>query len=225
MKKTIVLFAAILGLSLHSICAYAQDNPADDAQFGDERTAINFFGGVLVEPHLFNQELAMNMGATMGITYLDHFYFGGYYVALVTRNYREDIAYHYGEKLRASFNHGGFLLGYVWKPQSLNNLNFSLRAGWGSIWYFDPAITNADKLDELYRGTRDRIFALTPGVEYTVTPIPWIRIGLGVGYRVVFGLDRYNRADYDSPVATISLSFGSFKPANLEARDNNLNVD
>lgn len=223
MKKCCFLFLILLGVM--SSAVFAQDTPTDLPEYGDERTAINFYGGLLVEPHLFNQELAMNMGATMGITYLDHFYFGGYYVALVTRNYREDISSHYGEKLRASFNHGGFMAGYVWKPQSLSNLNFSLRGGWGSIWYFDPNITNADKLDELYRGTRDRIFVLTPGVEYTITPIPWIRIGLGVGYRVLFGLDRYNRADYDSPVATISLSFGSFKPANLEARDLNLNVD
>ncbi len=219
MKKVVfVLF--MLCLSCLGSVVMAQDIPDDEQPAVESRTAVNFFGGLLVEPHLFNQELGVNMGATMGVTYLDHFYLGGYYVALVTQHYRYDIPDHLTTKLRASFNHGGIVAGYVWKPQGLFNLNFSARAGWGSVWYFDPLLTNTDRLNEIYRGTRDRIFVLTPQIECTVTPLTWLRVGIGFGYRVVLGLDRYTNADYDSPVGIISLSFGSFKSKNLPAQEN-----
>lgn len=197
----------------------AQDYPEDGQPLVEERTAVNFYGSVLVEPHLFNQKLGVNMGATMGITYLDHLYVGGYYSALVSQHYRTDIDLHRGTSLRGSFNHGGIIAGYVLKPQSLVNLNFAVRAGWGSIWYFDPNITNSDKLDELYHDTRDQIFVLTPQVELTITPIQWLRIGVGAGYRIVTGLDKYSNADYDSPVGVLSLSFGSFKAAPALPKD------
>lgn len=207
-------------LSLTSGIVLAQDVPDDEQPPIESRTDVNFFGGLLAEPHLINQELGLNMGATMGITYLDHFYLGGYYVALVSQHYRYDILDHEAIKLRTSFNHGGLIAGYVWKPQSLVNLNFAARAGWGSVWYFDPTITNSDRLNDLYRGTRDRIFVITPQIECTVTPLNWLRIGLGFGYRVVLGLDRYSNADYDSPVGVISLSFGSFKSTADPSQEN-----
>ncbi len=204
-----ILFFVIMLMT--TVIAWSQDIPEEDQPMMDNRTAINVFGGMLAEPSLFNQEVAFSMGATMGLTYKDHFYLGGYYVALVSEHYRRDIESHYGTRVRGSLNHGGLIAGYVWKPQSLMNLNFNLRGGWGSIWYFDPTINNSDRLDELYRGTKDRIFVLTPGVEYTFTPLSWMRIGIGWGYRVVLALDRYSSADYDSPVGTISISFGSFR--------------
>jgi len=224
MRKIFWVLFCCLGAIMASNVS-AQDIPDDEQPSVEERTAINFYGGLLAEPQTFNQELGLNMGATMGLTYLDHFYVGGYYLALVTQHYRTDIPDHENTKLRASFNHGGIMAGYVWKPQGLMNLNFAVRAGWGSIWYFDPIITNTDRLDELYRGTRDRIFVLTPQVEYTITPIPWIRIGIGVGYRMVMGLDRYSNADYDSPVGVISLSFGSFQGKPEASQDAEINTE
>jgi hypothetical protein len=219
--KKFVSVLLLLCLCASSQVSFAQDVPDDELPPSETRTKVNFFGGLLTETHLFNQELALNMGATMGVTYLDHFYLGGYYTALVSQHYRYDIQGFETQKLRSSFNHGGMIVGYVWKPQSLVNLNFSARAGWGSVWYFDPLQTNGDKLIEIYGGTRDRIFALTPQIECTVTPLTWLRIGLGFGYRVVLGLDRSKNtnADFDSPVGIITLSFGSFKNKGLPSQD------
>lgn len=222
-KLFLIFFFTLSAAALNGI--YAQDIPDNEQPMVEERTDINFYGGLLLETHLINQELGVNMGAEMGITYLDHFYLGGYYTALVSQHYRYDIEGHLNTKLRTSFNHGGMVLGYVWKPQSLSNLNFSLKAGWGSIWFFDPLETNTDRLNENYRGTRDRIFVLTPQVAYTITPIQWIRVGVGLGYRVVLGLDRYTSADYNSPVGTITLSFGSFKGKTELPKDDMMNPE
>jgi hypothetical protein len=217
MKK--IIFPFIFLFYCFGYSSVAQENSDNDLPEMDNRTAVNFFGGLLAEPCLFNQEVGLSMGATMGLTYKDHFYLGGYYDALVSGHFRTDIevdSVTSGTRLRGSLNHGGILMGYVWKPQNLMNLNFSLRLGWGSVWYYDPAISNSDRLDELYGKKRDKIFVITPGVEYTITPITWMRIGIGMGYRVVLGLDQYTNADYDSPVGIISLSFGSFKNKPME---------
>jgi hypothetical protein len=224
MKKFLLALLVLLsGLSLRT--SIAQDVPDDEQPSMESRSKFNFFGEVLMEPHLFNQELAFNMGAAVGVTYLDHFYLGGYYSALVSQHYRNDIETHLNEKLRASFNHGGFMMGYIWKPQGLVNLNFGLRGGWGSVWYFDDNITNNDKLKDLYWGTRDRIFVLTPQILCTFTPITWLRVGVGFGYRSVLGLQRYKSADYDSPVGVITLSFGSFKAKGGPAQEDEINSE
>jgi hypothetical protein len=209
-RKTLLLLLSSILCILNGV--YSQDNPLpEDVPRVDERSAINVFGGLLAEPCLINQKVGFSMGATIGLTMVDHFYAGGYYVSLVSNIYRSDLPEHNSVKLRCSMNHGGAIIGYVWKPQNLLNLNFNARAGWGRIWYYDEKEDNGDILEDLYKNTRDNIFVVTPGIEFMVTPISRVRIGIGLGYRWVFLIDRYKSSDYSSPVGTISVSFGNFK--------------
>jgi hypothetical protein len=221
MRRTLFIVFSAAAL-LFGTSAFSQDIPDEDQPMVDNRMKFNVFGGFLAEPGSFNQELSLSMGATIGLTYLDHIYLGGYYVALVSQHFRSDIeidSVHRNTEVRGSFNHGGIIAGYILRPQKLMNVNFNVRAGWGKIWYFDPKVSNNDRLEELYGVTRDRVFVLTPGVEYTITPISWLRIGIGLGYHAVFGFDKYNNADYDSWLGTISICFGNFQNKPVEYED------
>jgi hypothetical protein len=209
MKNTLYIIL-LLVLTVAMPPAFAQE----DAEIipGDaSRSNFNFYGGLLAEPSLFDGKVGLSMGATMGVTAYDNFFAGIYYVSLVSQHHRNDINYWQGTKLRGSLNHGGLIAGYIFRPEHLMNVNLNMRVGWGSIWFYDDKERNTYVLNEVFRVTRDRLVILTPGFEYSFTPINWLKVGLGMGYRMAFMVDRYEKNEFDGLVGTITIAFGSFR--------------
>jgi hypothetical protein len=66
MKKVFLLLFVIF-LSAWSNRMSAQDDPYGSPTI-NERSALNFFGSLLAEPSLVNQEVGFSLGATMGVT-------------------------------------------------------------------------------------------------------------------------------------------------------------
>jgi hypothetical protein len=171
------------------------------------------FGGPFVEFSSVNQEFAVSLGAGAALLIDQKVYIGGYFEGIATNHYMGAGR----ETPRISLEHGGIWMGYVYKPQKAIHGGFSLKLGWGEIDLSGNGLDNA-----LYENNdyRDRIFAIIPQAEVEFNMTRWFKINVGVGYRIVAGIDAtymdmeeqvvdfYNKGDYNSPVGTVTFIFG-----------------
>jgi opacity protein-like surface antigen len=191
MKKLILLvFCSFLGLSV-----FAQH----ETLFNRARV-VGAFGAPIVEFGL-NDQINTSVGGGGGIV-IDNFFLGGYglgsidFEALIENDDIEQL----------EIGHGGFWLGYAFRPDKLVHLYSSARIGWGAV--------NVQLNDNNVRfSDLDKIFVVTPeiGVELNITG--WFRLGATAGYRWVDGTNEslgYTDDDFSGGIGTLHFRFGWF---------------
>ena len=191
MKKLILLvFCSFLGLSV-----FAQH----ETLFNRARV-VGAFGAPIVEFGL-NDQINTSVGGGGGIV-IDNFFLGGYglgsidFEALIENDDIEQL----------EIGHGGFWLGYAYRPDKLIHLYSSARIGWGAV--------NVQLNDNNVRfSDLDKIFVVTPeiGVELNITG--WFRLGATAGYRWVDGTNEslgYTDDDFSGGIGTLHFRFGWF---------------
>ncbi len=210
----------VFGLFLCTNFLQAQDAKDEPFRYlftpGDHR--YSGFGGPLVQFGSAEGEFAVYSGGGGALLIDQRFFIGGYGMGLASRHIRENIelggkTY---DRLRTSFGHGGFWLGYVHKASNLVHLGISTRLGWGELALYDDRF-DIDNYDYL---TRDRIFVLHPQLEVEMNITRWFKFNVGVGYQLVSGVNGYRYSDnqepvfvaddYSGPQATLGFLFGGF---------------
>lgn len=192
MKK--VLFSALF-ISLATFVMAQHETIFNNAR------VVGGFGGPLIEFGL-NNDLNTAYGGGGGIV-IGSAFIGGYGLGAVDLNAVID-----GQDINnIELAHGGFWLGYTYKPYKLVHLFSSAKIGWGAV-NIDP-----DRFDPFDREINDQIFVLTPELGIELNVFKWFRVGGAVGYRWVSGTNGdadYNDEDFSGAVTTMTFRFGWF---------------
>ncbi len=234
--KTPYLLSLIVVL-VFTTCIQAQENSEMKYIFsGDKKIKISGFIGPIMEFSAIQDEFAFFMGGGGGLMFNQKFYFGGYGEGLTTiheskywAKYEDDKENHkdkdkdedYDDKYegKINFGHGGFWLGYTLFPQKPIHFGISSKIGWGSIntgSEYDFGDDYYYEKDDYYL---DHVFVAIPQLEVEFSFTKWFKANVGIGYRVVAGIDKrneydeliYDKKDYNKPEGTITLCFGYFK--------------
>ncbi len=125
--------------------------------------------------------------------------------------YPQDIS------VKTSFGYGGFWLGYIHQSQKPIHFGASTRLGWGSI-YYDQYYSDFDYNFQTDKALLDNVFVIVPQIEAEFNFFKWMKMNVGIGYRVVTGIDKkyggellFDKKDFNKPEGTITLMFGYFK--------------
>jgi len=182
-----------------------------------EKTVLSGFGGPFVEFSSLNKQFAVCLGGGAAMIINQTLFIGGYFEGIVTNHYMKDIdtTIVQADKPKIAFEHGGIWLGYVYKPKKAIHGGLSMKLGWGEIDLKEGEGNPYSDYDY-----RDRIFPIQPQAEMEFNMTDWFKINVGVGYRIVTGIDAtypvidddpvnfYEKNDFNSFVGTITLIFG-----------------
>lgn len=219
--KKIIFITLIMSLIMGLQRIFAQAEPDSTRYLLSEKTVLSGFGGPFVEFSSVDDQFAVCLGGGAAMIVNKTFYIGGYFEGIMTNHYRQDLQTFVNiEKPRIVLEHGGIWMGYVYKHQKPVHGALSMKLGWGEIdlegdgHEYNPAF-NYD--------FRDRIFSVIPQLELELNMTRWFRINIGVGYRIIAGIDAtypdqtgnevdfYDKGDFNSPVGTVTLIFGGHK--------------
>jgi hypothetical protein len=198
----------------------AQDKEMKYLFGGKGKTSVSGFIAPIMEYSAMGDDFAFFMGGGGAILLNQTFFFGGYGEGLTTQ-YHEDLYYpsegsvikNFSEQI--TFGHGGLWMGYIHHAQSPIHAGISSKFGWGTINPWDEN----HKPDNSSEFT-DHVYVIIPQLEAEFNFFKWLKLNVGVGYRVVTGVDKeyywndeliYDKKDFNKPEATMTLMFGFFK--------------
>ncbi len=166
------------------------------------------FGGPVLKLGQFDGDLGVLVGGRGGWIINHAFTIGGGGYGLV--NDIPMLTDDLGKIQYLNFNYGGFEMGFILASNRLLHLSVNGLVGGGSLGYRESSYNDEHKWDE--NSDHDEIFVIEPAVNLIVNITPWFRIGAGVSYRTVTGVDL---VDIDNeflsgPSAVLALKFGSF---------------
>lgn len=223
-----ILITMLIGLS--SIQLSAQEEMK--YLFGGEENNIKVsgFAGVFNEFSSVDGDFAFSMGGGAAMLFNQKFYLGAYGMGLTTRHLKSYIQIDPSGNLRPDdqlytrFGHGGLWLGYIHKPQNAIHWGVNTKIGWGGITLNDLVHPGSDYKWENYYS--DNVFVLSPEVNVGFNLLKWMRVDLGVGYRLVTGVDdiygdkfvdgdiiqveAFESDAFNSVTGSVTLAFGWF---------------
>ncbi|MBR9922695.1 MAG: hypothetical protein GYB31_17835 [Bacteroidetes bacterium] len=200
MKKPDYLFSSILALLF-----------LGGAQFATAQTETLFnnvevngaFGGPMVEFSEINGQTGVSIGGG-GALVLNTFFIGGYGIG----GQFADVLIEEDRRF-IDFGHGGFWLGYTYKPHKLIHLYSDVKLGWGKA-----RIKEFRDDDDEFSIYSDPFFAVTPQIGLELNITDWLKVGFTGGYRFVSGIDELpvglGEDQFNSPMGTITFRVGGF---------------
>ena len=198
MKKSVFILIVIL----FTVSSFAQ---RDETLLGD-RLEFGGYGGPMVQLTQINGETGVMVGGKGGwiIKQKDFsIVIGGGGMALAN-NIRADI---FENELYYRIGYGGLLLEFVSKPYKMRHHSFSLLIGGGALSFREKG-DFGDNFDD----DSDAFFIMEPGINYVVNITSFFRVGLGLSYRLISGLNKYDvkNEDISGVSGVIEFKFGSF---------------
>ena len=176
----------------------AQDSEIQTLFSGNTR--ISGFGGPLMSFTTVNGQFAHMMGGGGGVL-LGDFWFGGYGEGLTNGIPSGSSGYN------LDFGHGGFWTGYSFMAARPMHPTLSAQIGWGSVGERDLSSPNFNT---------DNVFVFNPAVELELNFTHFFRLGIGVHYRIVTGVNpemhtsSLSNQDFSGPGALLTFKFGWF---------------
>jgi len=198
----------------------------------DGKLNVSGFGGLIVDFSSVMDEFAVGVGGGGAVIFNQAFYIGGYGIGLSTDHRVTLERYSPGEKeneilsnYRVNFGHGGFWLGYIHQSYKAIHFGASAKLGWGEVSLYQGGTYDYNHDYNSYAG--DNCFVFIPQAEAEINLAKWFKINVGVGYRLVSGLNRtyqyqepgtgnlvekeyYDSKDFNSFTGNITLMFGWF---------------
>lgn len=185
------------------ICLFISNIKAQDSEIQtlfSGSTRISGFGGPTMSFTTVNGQFAHMMGGGGGVL-LGDFWFGGYGEGL-TNGIPAGAS-----STRIDFGHGGFWTGYSFLAARPFHPTVSAKIGWGTVGvreYQDPAFNS------------DNVFVFNPCVELEMNFTHFFRMGVGVHYRLVSGVNpeintgNFSNSDFSGPGVMLNFRFGWF---------------
>lgn len=190
---------------------------------------VSGFGAPILEFSAVQNEFAVFNGGG-GAVLINQFFIGGYGMGLSTNHYRKINVYqettgnyyNYSDD-RINFGHGGFWLGGIFHPADAIHLAASTKLGWGGISLYEQNQSWELRRYEII----DNVFVIQPQVEMEMNITRWFKLNVGVGYRLVSGIDKtypvydnnfvrigeepyFGKSDFNGFSGTVSFLFGGF---------------
>jgi hypothetical protein len=177
MKKVII----ILALFFISLPVLAQEETLFDGKFEN-----GGFGGPALKVTSIDKTASLMMGGR-GAWLINHTIGiggGGYGLATNINLKTPD-----GKDLRMEFGYGGLILEYVYNSNSYIHFTAQTLIGGGSAGWRDDDDYYYDNDQRHNTYARDYFFVIEPEVNVEFNIVKWLRIDLGLGYRIISGLD------------------------------------
>lgn len=229
MKNYLTLaIAAVLGLS--TLITNAQEEMQYLFGGPEKNVKVSGFGGVFNEFSSVDKDFAFSMGGGAALLLNHKYYFGAYGMGLTTRHIKEYDTYISGEGLESTgdlytrFGQGGLWLGYIHNPKSAFHWGVDAKIGWGAVTLSEMNDTFTEYKWNYYDS--DNVFVFTPEVKLGINLLKWMRADVGVGYRLVSGVNNtyttlddngnkvnkeyFDRNAFNSVTGEITLAFGWF---------------
>ena len=212
MKRTLLLLTILF--LVHGLKAQDMDQEPDVKYIFKNSTELKGFGSfdikatrIISDPA--NSQDALLIGATGGVTVNKYLIFGlgGYGIATkaTIQGTNPD------KPLRLYGGYGGAILGFNLFPRQVVHLSFPILIGAGTIYLEDETFFN-NSPDPEYVVEKSSFFVAEPTALLEVNITSFFRLGLGVGYRYVDGLDMQNLSSRDLTdwTGTAVFKFGRF---------------
>ncbi len=170
---------------------------AQEETLFDDVDIVGAFGSPILEFSSINGEAVADVGGG-GALVIGEFFLGGYGLG----NDFTDTEIE-GFRYEIELNHGGLWFGYAYRQNKVIHLYTDVRIGWGS----------ARLKGDGPAAERDRILAITPQVGAEVNILPFFKLALSGGYRLIDGVNDLrglDNNDFASPVGTLTFRFGGF---------------
>ncbi len=215
MKKYITLFIALsIGVSL-----MAQDEEMQTL-FGNGRLS-GAFGAFDMKVSPVRDNINLILGGQAAVIFNEHAYVGVAGYGLSTREKFNGLDARLPETdpnrdIRmdlSGFGYGGILLGYTVSPNSLVHIDFPVLIGAGGVDLTDDNITISNNDFTLKPSIESSAFFVAePGLNIEINMARFFKMGIGGGYRYIYGTDLVNLSDSDLSgwTANVSLKFGKF---------------
>lgn len=189
-----LLFAVVLA------CLTLAVNAQHETLFNKARV-VGGFGAPIVEMGLGNDRTTAVGGG--GAIVIDNFFIGGYGIGSIDFN-----ALIEDENLeQIDLGHGGFWLGYTYRPYKVLHLYTSARIGWGGVGIDVSGNSNFPR-------DVDNVFVMTPELGLELNVAKWFRVAGTVGYRYVEGVNEklgyYQKDAFNGALANLTFRFGWF---------------
>ena len=204
MKTIILIIGIIIGLATLS---FAQDQ-IDEIQKKDQmqtlfgfESKITGYGSLDTKFTRLNDKDAVIVGGHGGVIFNSYFYFGLGAYGLVTTNQFPGSSPE--ESLDMQMGYTGLMMGFNVMPKKVIHFSVPLFLGVGNL-----------ELEHNNIFVENSAFLLfEPGVQLEVNVVQFMKIGLGVGYRMVHGTNLRNELTDDDLSywsGNFSLVFGKF---------------
>ncbi|MEQ8358320.1 MAG: hypothetical protein RH860_02455 [Cytophagales bacterium] len=215
MKKYIILMIALVLAEV----VRAQDSEMQTL-FGNGRLS-GAYGAFDMKVSPVNDEINLLLGGQAAVIFNEHAYIGVAGYGLSTREKFNGIDARLPENdpnrdIRidmSGFGYGGLLFGYTVSPNSLIHIDIPVVIGAGGVDLTDDNITISDNDFTLKPSIESSAFFVAePGLNIEINMARFFKLGLGGGYRYIYGTDLQNLKDSDLSgwTANVSMKFGKF---------------
>ncbi|HNX22615.1 MAG TPA: caspase family protein [Spirochaetota bacterium] len=126
---------------------------------------------------------------------------GGYGLVYPTDRQEFTGAPYNGIDSEINFGFGGILVEYFFWPDSIFTLAPGIMVGGGALQYYP-----GDDNDDEHTNPTDSFFVVTPELNIYINVTEYVRIGAGVSYRMVKGIDQKDFSDSDISGFSFSLA-------------------
>jgi len=198
MKKIVLIFVAF--------CISFSSFSQDDFQtiFGGD-VSISGFGGPFMSFTSLNGDFAHMMGGGGGVLISKRMFLGGFGLGNTTQHtfdYTNPITGAETSEMDLEFDYGGLYFGYIFAPNKPIHPAIYLQTGWG-----DVSLNENNQ-----RRINDNVFVLNPSLELEINMTRFFRMGIGVNYQYVSGvnLNGLGNEDFSYPGGFLSFKFGWF---------------
>ena len=198
MKYLIQLF--IIFVFLSNLSAQEETLVGYEMENGD-------FGGPDIKLSTLNDKSALFIGGKGGWIINHTFVIGGAGYGLV--NNIATSPFHTESDYSLTMGYGGLYLEYIHNSDKLFHFTIHSLIGGGGAQYRKESSYNPD---QYFYGKQSAFFVLEPGVSMMLNITQYFRLGLGLNYRYISGLDMegLSSKELSAPSATITFKFGSF---------------
>jgi hypothetical protein len=192
--RRFVLLAVVLSLAGPAL--------AEDETLFPEVVESGYFGGSVGKITWVNHESAILVGVRGGWIVNHQFVVGGGAYYLIDDVLVEDTGIVPAPELLLAY--GGPELEYIGRPAELVHYTLCALIGAGMVDYLDSEGGQVDEVKE------DFFFVFEPAVNLMLNFTELFRIGAGVSYRYVYGvnLEGLENRDLRGPCASLTLKFG-----------------
>ena len=233
MKKYLMISMAAI-MSFCFLGATAQDEMQYLFSGTDKDVSVSGFAAVINEFSGFDKEFGFSLGGGAALLIDQKFFLGGYGLGLTTQHLNSYVRYNreaatnkYSGDLYTRFGHGGFWLGYIHNAHNAIHWGVNAKLGWGAV-----SLTDKIERGDTYKWDNydyDNVFVITPQVDLNMNLLSWMRLNVGLGYRVVTGLNKtyeylpdndplqkpvekeyFDKNAFNSVTGTVTLAFGWF---------------
>ncbi len=222
-------------LTLFILCILALELSAQEGKemqylfSGDKDISITGFGGPFVGFSSIGDEIEVSAGGGGAVLFNQQFFIGGFGEGTATTHEIDltmyDPVLHKNQTysdLNLRLGYGGFWLGYIHNPHKPVHFGISSKIGFGAITLNQGHFRSDHEQDFEY----DNVFVLVPQIEMEMNLLKWMKMNVGVGYRLVTGINKefrieqadgqlvyqkyFEADDFNKPTGHIGFLFGWF---------------